>query len=90
MSNLLLPVGIPHKAWNRQAESVAEGDLIKRHLPCSVRAAIKCSPVFESSGPMLDAPNTWIRSERGVRRLQACEMAKAKGMPGNWTTKSTT
>jgi hypothetical protein len=90
MSNLLLPVGIPHKAWNRQAESMAERDLIKRHLPCSVRATINGSPVVESSGPMPDAPNTWIRLERGVRRLQSCEMAKAKGMPGNWTMKSTT
>jgi hypothetical protein len=52
-----------------------------------VTAAIQGSPVYDATGLMPDRPNTWIRSEKGIRRLQACEMAKAKGMPGEWTTK---
>jgi hypothetical protein len=88
---LLLPVaGIPHKAWNHQNEVAVNVSLTKRHLPCTVQASIQGSPVFESIGPMPAILNAWVRSERGVPCLQPCEIAKAKGMPGEWTMKEAT
>jgi hypothetical protein len=79
MSNLLLPVGIPRKAWNHQPENEAELPTTKKYQPCQVYHEIDGSPVFEAIGPMSDLPNSWIRSDCGIRRLQMCEMAKATG-----------
>jgi hypothetical protein len=33
---------------------------------------------------MPDLPGCWIQSERGIRCLQTQELAKGKGVPGDW------
>jgi hypothetical protein len=81
MSNLLLPVGIPQNAYCRDKEEESVG---KSYLPCKVVNKAKHSPIFERHGPMPDHPHVWIRSERGVRRLQHEELGKGKGIPPEW------
>ena len=84
MSNLLLPVGIPRKAYH-----TGEVDLYpdsRRWWPCDVRQRAGSEPIFERFGLMPDRPHSWIRSERGVRRLQHSEWAKGKGIPSEWIT----
>jgi hypothetical protein len=47
------------------------------------------SKEYQSLKPLdlcqMAAVNWWIRSDQGVRRLQARELAKAKRMPNEWT-----
>jgi hypothetical protein len=81
MSNLLMPVGVPWKAYCNEKEQMCEG---QRFRPCLVKAQVRRSPVYETSGPMPDHPHVWIRSDKGVRRLQHEELAKAKGVPSEW------
>jgi hypothetical protein len=81
MSNLLMPVGVPRKAYCRDKEKECEG---QRFLPCEVLKEVKKSPIYEATGPMPDHPQAWIRSDRGTRRLQHEELAKAKGVPSSW------
>jgi hypothetical protein len=88
MNNLLLPVGIPQKAWYHGEEREGTMEEILRESPCLVKKLINSTPIHEHVGPMPDRPNTWIRSERGVRRLQTSELAKAKGLPSEWTKKN--
>jgi hypothetical protein len=87
ITNLLLPVGIPRKAWHHGAEDEADPLTIRKYFPCLVTHCIDNKPIFESCSPMPDLPNSWIQLERGVRQLQACKLAKAKGMPNTWTSK---
>jgi hypothetical protein len=77
MSNLLKPVGIPRKEYCREKERKAAG---KSYLPCLVLGKVKQEAIFEWYGPMPDHPHVWIRSKRGIRRLQHEELAKAKGV----------
>jgi hypothetical protein len=81
MSNLLKPMGVPQKAYYKEKERVATG---KSYLPCKVKNTTKLGPIYERDGPMPDRPHVWIRSERGVRRLQHEELAKGKGVPSEW------
>jgi hypothetical protein len=81
MSNLLKPVGIPRKAYCLEKETMT---VDKSYLPCKVLGRIRQEAVFERDGPMPDHPHVWIRSERGIRRLQHEELAKAKGVPPEW------
>jgi hypothetical protein len=81
MSNLLMPVGVPRQAYCRETEKECDG---QRFLPCKVMSQVKKSPIFEARGPMPDHPHAWIRSDKGTRRLQHSELAKAKGVPSEW------
>jgi hypothetical protein len=81
MRNLLMPVGVPRKAYCFETEGVLEG---KRFLPCLVQSHTNTQPIYESEGPMPDRPHVWIRSDRGVRRLQHEELGKGKGVPSEW------
>jgi hypothetical protein len=81
MSNLLMPVGVPWKAYCRGKEKECEG---QRFTPCEVKWEVENSPIYETTGPMPDHPQAWIRSDRGVRRLQHEELAKAKGILPSW------
>ena len=42
--------------------------------------------IHDHHGLMPDLPGCWINSERGIRRLQSQEIAKAKGVPIKWIT----
>ena len=85
MSNLLMPTGVPHKAWYQgQTQRSYESE---QWWPCEVsRRTRRREPIFEHQGLMPDRPGCWINSERGIRRLQSQELAKAKGVPNEWIT----
>jgi hypothetical protein len=71
MSNLLMPVGVPRKAWHSgliQTTSRAE-----RWWPCEVTHESEGDPVFERTGLMPDRPH-----------LQLQELIKGKGVPPEW------
>jgi hypothetical protein len=82
MSNLLMPVGVPRKAWHSGLVSVTSR--AKRWWPCEVNNESEDEPIFERTGLMPDRPHSLIRSERGIRRLQLQELAKGKGVPSDW------
>jgi site-specific DNA-cytosine methylase len=83
MSNLLMPTGVPHKAWF-QGQTYRASKSAK-WWPCEVRRLTrKQEPVFDHHGRMPDLTGCWVQSKRGVRRLQAQELAKAKGIPNDW------
>jgi hypothetical protein len=82
MSNLLMPVGVPRQAWHYGL--VHKTSCAAHWLPCDVLEAVDNDPIFERHGLMPDRPHSWIRSERGIRRLQHQELAKGKGVPSDW------
>jgi hypothetical protein len=85
MSNLPRPTGAPHKVWYQgRTQSAPES---ARWWPCEVTCrARKQEPINDHHGLRPDLPGCWIASERGTRRLQSPELAKAKGVPNEWTT----
>jgi hypothetical protein len=77
MSNMLLPTGIPRMAWNtKRSERPCDLTTQKRQHPCKVSHQLTDGKFYKRNGPMPDAVNVWIRSERGVRRLLTGEVAK--------------
>jgi hypothetical protein len=82
MSNLLMPVGVPYKAWHHGL--INKTLRPERWWPCEVINESEGEPIFERFGLMPDRPHSLIRSERGVRRLQHRELAKGKGVPSTW------
>jgi hypothetical protein len=81
MSNLLMPVGVPRKAYYMAQEYECDG---RSFLPCQVEKQTKNQPIYEAEGPMPDQPHVWVRSDRGTRRLQHEELGNGKGIPSNW------
>jgi hypothetical protein len=74
----------PRRMGNRLPTTQASDKYAATYHPCVVRECIGESPVFSASGPMPDKINAWIETDKGVRRLQAEELAKAKGLPKEW------
>jgi hypothetical protein len=82
---MLSPTGIPRKAWKTNGrESLCDDKVQQRHHPCKISHHLKDGLIYERAGPMPDAVNVWVRTERGVRRLLTEELAKAKGVPPQW------
>jgi hypothetical protein len=75
MSNLLMPVGVPIRAWTNQVMGPA---VIKKGIPCIV-GRIGIQDVYGCQGIMPDTIPSWIQTHKGIRRLQHQELAKAKG-----------
>ena len=87
MQNLLLPNAlVPIREW------------APRHLamiPCSSPSeraiksqyTLKDRPVYLPEGCMPDRLGCWVDTERGPRRIQPSELAKAKGLPSEWRNK---
>ena len=87
--NMLKPYGIAQEAW------LKEGWTPKPTYPSPVKeAAAPCIllgetnqrrlPVFSPDGCFPDMVGALVAVEGGIRRLQADEMAKAKGVPEEW------
>ena len=85
MENLLQPTGIPSGAWVRKPTTVCHDT--RQWLPCEVRSTIRGEPVYEIGGIMPDRAKALIQAERGIRRLQTGELAKGKGVAGDWIVK---
>jgi hypothetical protein len=79
MSNLLLPVGIPHKARCRTDPKDWVGKAAK-HYPCLVTKRVGGSVVYDEDGAMPKIIASWIGTTKGIRQLQYEELAKSKGM----------
>jgi len=86
---MLKPYGIAQEAWSK------EGWTPKPTYPSPVKeAAAPCIllgetnqrrlPVFSPDGCFPDMVGALVAVEGGIRRLQADEMAKAKGVPEEW------
>ncbi|CAB9530777.1 hypothetical protein SEMRO_3038_G342600.1 [Seminavis robusta] len=56
--------------------------------PLSIIGTVGRHPIYSGEGCMPDRAGAWVADERRVRRLQRGEMAKAKGLPGEWLDKS--
>jgi hypothetical protein len=68
MSNMLLPTGIPRMAWNTKgSERPCDWITQKRQHPCKVLHQLTDGIIYEWNGPMPEAVDVWIQSERGVR-----------------------
>jgi hypothetical protein len=85
MSKLLMPTGVPHKAWFQGHTQRALQP--EQWRPCEVsRQTRMWEPIFDHHGLMPDRPGSWIQSERGICRLQAQELANWKGVTGELFT----
>ena len=82
MSNLLMPFGVPAAAWTKMVPNSSGGH--QRCLPCVSTSGFGRAPIFDPQGPMPDALDSWVQVEKGIRRLQVEELAKAKGVPKEW------
>jgi hypothetical protein len=78
MSNLLKPFGIPSKAWSRRPSKPVNGST--NQGPCQLLGHIDGEPVYDELGAMPNLIGSWITTEKGTRRLQYEELAKAKGI----------
>jgi hypothetical protein len=57
----------------------------ERWRPCAVdQKTSRGESIYERSGVMPDQPHVWVRAERGIRQLLIPELAKGKGVPGEW------
>jgi hypothetical protein len=89
MSNMLMPTGIPYTAWKtRGTERPCDLSQQKIQRPCRVSHLLYRQLIYECEGPMPDSIDEWVRTEGGVRRLLAGELAKAKGLPSQWVEAS--
>lgn len=86
VSNLLKPFGVPHAAWSRSEwkPATADENLSDILAPCILAGSIRKVPAFHTSGPLPDSLATWVKVERGVRRILPEEMAAIKGVPKEW------
>ena len=88
MRNLLMPCGIPHR--ERAHPKAPFLPLPLEEAPnqgCHIQGSIHGKPVFGPEGCMPDKIGSWVATDRGIRRLQAEELAKAKGLPSEWRNK---
>jgi hypothetical protein len=83
MRKLLLPVGIPGSAWARSKPIDCEVTST-RYYPCIVKKTCEGQSVYDSNGTMPDKLRVWIQGDRGVRKAQTEELAKAKGISSTW------
>ncbi len=86
MSNLLLPCGIPRRDWLPQNVTVKDQD--EWEGPCHLTGKLRGVGIYCPDGCMPSRRGAWIKSDRGIRRLQAEEFSKGLGLPSEWRDKS--
>ncbi len=91
--NMLRPCGVPRKAWMTEAwtpKSDYPEWITAAAAPCLLRGETKRGriPIFSPDGCLPDRIGALIETERGVRRVQGDELAKAKGVPLGWLTQN--
>jgi hypothetical protein len=89
--NMLRPFGVPRKAWMTEEwtpKSEYPEWIVAAAAPCLIRGETKRGrvPIFSPDGCLPDKVGALIETERGVRRVQGDELAKAKGVPTEWIT----
>ena len=81
MRNLLMHCGVRKKDWDK---SKFEPTIISEESPCRLVGWCGNRPVFDPDGCMPDNSEVLVQTERGIRKLQIDELAKAKGLPSEW------
>jgi hypothetical protein len=81
MTNLLMPVGVPRRAWTQvpMEKSTNTGT-----SPHQVVGNIGTHLVYLDQGVMPDRIPSWIQTDKGIRWLQHQELVKAKGLLENF------
>jgi hypothetical protein len=89
--NMLKPMGIPREGWLRE-EWTPRDDypewVTEAAKPCIIvgETVKRKTPIFSPDGCLPDFSGTLVATDRGVRRLLPEELAKAKGVPSEWTS----
>jgi hypothetical protein len=86
---MLKPVGIPRAAWVQEGWSPRDDYpewVSEAAAPCLIvgETHLRKTPVFSPDGCFPDSVGALIVTDRGLRRLQGEELAKAKGVPSEW------
>ena len=83
MSNLLMPFGLPITVYTKRKPVSSRNSTqgVPRIWNLSFEDRV---PIFDFQGPMPDSLDSWVKVDKGVRRLQPEELAKGKGMPKGW------
>ena len=86
---MLQPTGIPRKAWLQEDWRPSEAYptwVSEAAAPCHILGATveRNCPVFSPDGCLPDSVGALVLMDRGVRRLLAAELGKAKGVPAEW------
>ena len=87
MQNLLLPTGIPKRDYApRKGVKTLTNPTVKEDGRVILGTCGK-ENTCSIEGVMPDDVHSFLQTEKGVRRIQVDELAKAKGVPGEWRDK---
>ena len=86
MSNLLRSFEVPRRDY-APPQSIRL-DTPRLRGPCMEIGTVGGGNIFDPSGCMPDDLGAWVQDDKRVRRLQSKELAKAKGVPGEWMDSS--
>ncbi|CAB9523251.1 unknown protein (Partial), partial [Seminavis robusta] len=88
MSNLPLPIGYPDRdrAKLRQISKLPSPTTYQEHY--QLYGHVQNLPIYDGTGCMPDSVGRWVFDGSRVRKLQLDELAKGKGVPGEWRDKS--
>jgi hypothetical protein len=87
---MLNPMGIiPKEAWIREAWTPRNDYpewVTNAASPCVIVGELvyRKTPIFSPDGCLPDSVGSLLLTDRGIRRLLPEELAKAKGVPGDW------
>ena len=87
MSNLLRSHGIPpqDRAKRHLTQRFPEPDLSNH--PHHLVGLVGGHPIYGNQGCMPDKIGRWVDDGVNIRKLRAAELAKGKGLPGEWVAK---
>ena len=83
MSNMLMFSDIPNQAWVQDMSRWTPSD-VPSHPSLRYTGRVDEKWVHSIDGSMPDQVGAWIHTPRGIRELQAGEIAKAKGVDKEW------
>ncbi|CAB9521782.1 hypothetical protein SEMRO_1232_G254690.1 [Seminavis robusta] len=88
MSNLLLPIGYPDqdRAKLRQISKLPSPTTYQELY--QLYGHVQNLPIYDGTGCMPDSVGRWVFDGSRVRKLQPDELAKGKGVPGEWRDKT--
>jgi hypothetical protein len=85
MRNLPIPLGVPTYAWAKtQVDKTPIKSLVLKQYPCLVYKCYNKQSMYNPNGTMPDTMGVWLDCEKGVRRAQAEELSKVKGISSSW------
>ncbi|CAB9518325.1 hypothetical protein SEMRO_923_G220790.1 [Seminavis robusta] len=87
MNNLLLPIGYPDRdrAKLRHISKLPSPTSYQEHY--QIYGHVHNLPIYDGAGCMPDIVGRWVFYGSRVRKIQLDELAKCKGVPGEWRDK---